>query len=165
MWQSLHQTLQCYEGYPEGTLAHTVRTPVLLQPITGFWCSVWRWKLPHAVVCRTLSPGRCRESCGHGCADCEVRGVTRFLQADEILGYLAEKTSSSGIVLLYDNARTNTARQTQALLREHSTGTSSSIHRTVRTWHRQIFSRFQKWWSTLLVNASQMMKTWRKLVE
>ena len=24
-------------------------------------------------------------------ADCEVRGVIRFLQADEILGYLAEK--------------------------------------------------------------------------
>ena len=27
-------------------------------------------------------------------ADCEVRGVIRFLQADEILGYLAEDTSS-----------------------------------------------------------------------
>ena len=27
-------------------------------------------------------------------ADCEVRGVIRFLQADEILGYLAEETSS-----------------------------------------------------------------------
>ena len=27
-------------------------------------------------------------------ADCEVRGVIRFLQADEILGYLAEKASS-----------------------------------------------------------------------
>ena len=27
-------------------------------------------------------------------ADCEVRGVTRLLQADEILGYLAEEASS-----------------------------------------------------------------------
>ena len=27
-------------------------------------------------------------------ADCEVRGVIRFLQADEILGYLAEEASS-----------------------------------------------------------------------
>ena len=26
--------------------------------------------------------------------DCEVRGVIRFLQADEILGYLAEEASS-----------------------------------------------------------------------
>ena len=41
-------------------------------------------------------------------------------------------------------------------------GTSSSILRTVRTWHRRTFSCFQKW-STLLVKASQMMKTWRML--
>ena len=27
-------------------------------------------------------------------ADCEVRGVIRFLQADEILGYLAEEAGS-----------------------------------------------------------------------
>ena len=27
-------------------------------------------------------------------ADCEVRGVIRFLQTDEILGYLAEEPSS-----------------------------------------------------------------------
>ena len=27
-------------------------------------------------------------------ADCDVRGVIRFLQADEILGYLAEEASS-----------------------------------------------------------------------
>ena len=27
-------------------------------------------------------------------ADCEVRSVIRFLQADEILGYLAEEASS-----------------------------------------------------------------------
>ena len=27
-------------------------------------------------------------------ADCEVRGIIRFLQADEILGYLAEQASS-----------------------------------------------------------------------
>ena len=33
-------------------------------------------------------------------ADCEVRGVIRFLQADEILGYLAKEASSRGIVLL-----------------------------------------------------------------
>ena len=52
------------------TFAHTYRTPVLLQAIIGFWCSVWCWKLPHAVVRRTLSRGMCRDSYGHGCADC-----------------------------------------------------------------------------------------------
>ena len=50
---------------------------------------------------------------------CEVRGVIRFLHADKILGYLAEEASSRvGIVLLHDDARPHTARQTQALLRE-----------------------------------------------
>ena len=44
------------------------------------------------------------------CADCEVRGVIRFLQA-EILGYLAEELSC-GIVLLHDNSRPHTSRQT-----------------------------------------------------
>ena len=41
-------------------------------------------------------------------ADCDVRVVILFVQNDGILG----------IVLLHDNARPNTARQSQALLRE-----------------------------------------------
>ena len=46
-------------------------------------------------------------------ADCEVRGVIRFLQADEILGYLCRRGKfSHGIVLLYNNARPHAARQT-----------------------------------------------------
>ena len=48
-------------------------------------------------------------------ADCEVRYVIGFLQADEIFGYLK---LSRGIVLSHDNARSHTARQTQVLLRE-----------------------------------------------
>ena len=39
------------------------------------------------------------------------------------------------------------------------------LFRTVQTWHRRTFSCFQTWWSTLLVNASQMMKTRRMLIE
>ena len=41
-----------------------------------------------------------------------MRGFIRFLQADEISGYLAEN------VLLHDSARPRTVRQTQALLRK-----------------------------------------------
>ena len=46
-------------------------------------------------------------------ADCDVRDIIRFQQVDEILGKL-----SCGIVLLHDNARQHTSRQTQDLLRE-----------------------------------------------
>ena len=40
-----------------------------------FLCSVWCWKLPHAVVRRTSSRGKCRDSCGHVRADWESRGL------------------------------------------------------------------------------------------
>ena len=51
--------------------------------------------------------------------DCGVRGVIRFLQADETLGYLAEEASSRVELFCYnDNARPHTARQTQALVRK-----------------------------------------------
>ena len=85
-------------------------------------------------------------------ADCEMRGVTRFLQADEMLGYPAEEASSR--VELFGC----TTMHVRILLGRHkpccvsnSIGTSSSTLRTVRTWHRRTFSCLQKW-STLLVN-------------
>ena len=94
-------------------------------------------------------------------ADCEVRGVIRFLQADGILGYRAEEASSRVELFCC------TTLQVRTLLGRHksccvsnSNGTPSSILRTVRTWHRRTFSCFQKWRITLLVNTSQIMKTW-----
>ena len=92
-------------------------------------------------------------------ADCEARGVIRFLQANEILNYLAEEASSR--VEWTMHVRILPGRHKPCCV-SNSVGTSSSILRTVRTWHRRTFSCFQKW-STLLVNASQMMKTWRML--
>ena len=106
----------------ERTFVHTVRAPVLLHPIIGFWCSVGYSKVCHALVRRTLSLSTFRDSCGQGCsmtienpADCEVRGVISFLQADEILGYLAEEANSP--VKLFC-CTSHTAQQTQALVRE-----------------------------------------------
>ena len=50
--------------------------------------------------------------------DYEVRGVIRFLKADEILCYFVEEASSSVELFLHDNARPHTTWQIQALLRE-----------------------------------------------
>ena len=91
---------------------------------------------------------------------CEVGGVIRFLQADENLGYLAEEESS--LVELF----CCTTMHVRILLGRHKPccvsnfiGTSSSIFRTVRIWHRLTFSCFLNLRSTLLVNASHMLKT------
>ena len=47
--------------------------------------------------------------------DCDLRGIIRFLQAVEILGYLAEEASSRVEFLLHDSAHPHTAQQTQTL--------------------------------------------------
>ena len=88
-----------YESHPES------KERLCIQSAHLFCCSRSlvsdvQWdveKLPHAVVRRTLSRVKCRDSCGHSCADWESRwlwGVIRFQQADEILGYLSEEASS-----------------------------------------------------------------------
>ena len=77
-------------------------------------------------------------------ADCEVRGVIRFPPADEILRYLAEEASSRVELFCC------TTMHVRILPGRHKTycvnnsiGTYSSIHRTVRIWHRRTFSCFQ----------------------
>ena len=45
----------------------------------------------------------------------------------------------------------------------HSIGTHLTILPTVRTWHHQTFTSFQRWRSTLLVNDLQMMRTYSML--
>ena len=96
-------------------------------------------------------------------ADCEVRGVIRFQLADEILGYLAEEASSRVELFCCMIMHVGILPgKHKSCCVSNSIGTSSSILRIVRTWHRRTFSCFQKW-STLLVNASQMMETRRML--
>ena len=75
-------------------------------------------------------------------ADCEMRGVIRFLQADEILGYLAEEASSHVELFCC------TTMQIHLLPDRHKPccmsnciGTSSSI---LRNWHRRTFSFSKK---------------------
>ena len=135
------------------------------------WDSVWCWKLPHAVVRRTLSSSKCRHNCSMAVstenpADCEVQGVISFLQADKVFGYLAEEASSC--VELFScttmHVRILPGRH-KPCCESNSTGTSLIILRTARNWHCQTFSWFQKWRSSLLVNASQTKKTWRMLGE
>ena len=66
-------------------------------------------------------------------ADCELRGLISFLQADEILGYLAEEASSRILPGRHKPCRVS-----------YSIGTSSNIHRTVRNWHRRTLSCSKK---------------------
>ena len=78
-------------------------------------------------------------------AYCEVRGVIRFLQADEILGYFAEEASP--LVELFCcttmHVRILPGRHKPCCM-SNSIETSSSILLTVRTRHRRSFSCFQR---------------------
>ena len=74
-------------------------------------------------------------------ADCEVRGVISFLQADEILGYLAEETSYC--VELFC-CTTMHVRIHKPFCVSNSIGTSSTILRIIRTVYQRTFSCFQK---------------------
>ena len=80
-------------------------------------------------------------------ADCEVRGVIRFLQADEILGFLFEEVSSRVELFCCTtmHVRILSGRHKPCCVND-SIGASSSILRTVRTWHRRTSSCFQKCW-------------------
>ena len=99
-------------------------------------------------------------------ANCEVGGVIRFLQVDENLGYFAEETSSRVDLFCCTTMHVRIVHgRHKPCCVSYSSGTSSSILRTVRTWYHRSFSCFQKWRSMLMVNASQMMKIWRRLVE
>ena len=73
--------------------------------------------------------------------DCEVRDVIRFLQADEILGYLAEEASSRVELFCYTSAYCPADKPS---CMSDSIGTFSIILHRVRTWHRRTFSCFQK---------------------
>ena len=67
-------------------------------------------------------------------ADCEVRGVIRFLKSDEILGYLTEGASSRVELFCCMIMRVGIlSGKHKPCCVSNSIGTSSSILRTVRT--------------------------------
>ena len=73
-------------------------------------------------------------------ADYEVRGVIRFLQADDILAFLAEEANSL-VELLYCttvHVRILPGRHKPCCANNYI-GTSSSILLTVRAWHHRTF--------------------------
>ena len=77
-------------------------------------------------------------------ADCEVRDIS-FLQADKILSYLAEEASSRVELFCYTTMHVCILPGIHnPCCVSYSIGTSWSILRTVRTWHRRTFSCFQK---------------------
>ena len=79
-------------------------------------------------------------------ADCEVRCVIYFLQAEEILGYLVEDASSRVKLFCCTtmNVRILSGRQKPCFV-SNSIAISSSILRIVRTWYLRTFSCYQKW--------------------
>ena len=74
LWVPLSQkliSLLMYEDHPESKERLRIQSAHLFycsrSLISGVQCNVE--KLPHAVVRWALSRGKCRDSCGHGCAD------------------------------------------------------------------------------------------------
>ena len=94
-------------------------------------------------------------------ADCEVRGVISFLQADEILGYLAEEASSR--VELFCCTTTHVRilpGRHKPYCVSNSIGTSSSILRTARTWHLKDADWITKWYEEGLYKLVPRYDKW-----
>ena len=156
-----------YEGHPESKerlriqLAHLFCFSRAL--VSGLQCEVENFLLqlyvgPCQVVCAEIGVAMAVPI--GNLADYEVRGIIRFLQADEISGYLPEEASSR--VELFScttmHVRILPGRHKPCCV-SNSIGTSSINLLTVRCYHSRTFSCFQKCRSTLLVNAPQVMKT------
>ena len=133
-----------YEGHPESKERLRIQSAHLFccsrSLVSGVQYDVGNSLTQFYIV----SHGRCRDSCGYGCAienpaDYEVRGVIRFLQADEILGYLAEEVSCCTRM----HVRILPGRHKPYCV-SNSIGTSTRILHTARTWHHRTFSCLQK---------------------
>ena len=153
--------LKMYEDHPES------KERLRIQSVHLFCCS---WSLVSGVQCNVescfmqLCVGPCQVVSGaeiamamevpiENLADFEMWGVTRFLQTDEILDYLAEEASSHVELFCCTTMHVNIlpGRHKPCCVR-NSIGTSSSILHTFQTWHCRTFSCFQKYRSIFQVN-------------
>ena len=114
------------------------------------YITVWCWQLPHAAVRRTLSCGKCIDSCVHGCDDWESRRLWGARYYSFSAGRwdlrLSCEEASSRLELFCCatmHVRVLSDRHKPCCM-SNSIGTSSTILRIIRTWHHRTFSCFQK---------------------
>ena len=138
--------LWTYEGHPESKERLRIQFAHLFycswSLVSGVQCDVK--KLPHAVASWTLSCGKCRDSC----ADWEFRQLWDARCYSFSAGRWDLRLScqrgklSFGIVLLHGMHVHILPGRRKPCCKSNSIGTSSSILRTVQTWHHRTFSCF-----------------------
>ena len=116
---TLLETMVKYEGHPKS------KQRLRIQSAHLFCCS---WSLDSSIQCDIenclmqlyvgpchVERGKCRDNCGHGCVDWK----SRQMWGSTCCSFSAGRWElSHGIVLLHDDARPYTGRQTQALPRK-----------------------------------------------
>ena len=162
--------LDSYEGHPENKECLRTQSELLFccsrSLVSGVQCDVENWLMQLYVgPCHVISA----EIAVAMAADWEFRRLWGARCYSFSAGRWDLRLSSRrgqisrGIVLLHDNALSHTARQRQTLLRELFHWNIFEHPPYSSDLAPYDFSCFQKWRSTLLVNASQMMKIWRML--
>ena len=141
-----------YEGHPESIEHLCIQSTHLFccswSLVTGVQCDVESCLMQLYVrpcqVVRAETAVAMAVSIEHP-ANCEVRGVIRFLQANEILIYLVKEASSCVELFccMTMHVRIPSGRHKPCCM-SNSIGKSSSILHTVQTWHHRTFSCFQK---------------------
>ena len=147
------RTKNCYEGHPESKERLRIESAHLFccswSLVSGVQCEVENclkqlyvvpWHVVSAEIAEVVAVPI------ENPANCEVRGVIRFQQVDEILGYPAEEASSRVELFCCTtmHVRIMPGRHKPRCVSNFIV-TSSSILRTVRTWHRRPFSWLACW--------------------
>ena len=141
--RNLLHVVKFYEGHPESKERLRIQSAHLFccsrSLVSGVQCDVENCLMQLYVgPCHVVMAVPIENP-----ADSDLQGVISFLWTYEILGYLAEEASSR-VELLFCCTAMHVRILPGRCCASNSIGTSSSILRTVRTWHRRTFSCFQK---------------------